>query len=337
MTGLSSMAATILHVSPTITASAPARVDLAGGTIDIWPVCHLLGRPAVTVNVALDLCAHIEIDERDDGMLEVISSDLGETVLLPGKAVTHDKLGLATRMAEWFGVGTGLTIRLRSGVPPHSGLGGSSALAIALAGALARLRGSELEGESLRSFAQNIETALLGKPTGYQDYYPALYGGVQRLKATPTGVERRALEGADEFLARHLLVIDTNIQHHSGMNNWEVVRAFLEGDAEVAKRLRGISACAERVEAALETRSLAALAAAMNEEWRLRRELAPVVSNERIEALISAARGAGALAAKVCGAGGGGCLAVIAEDRAIIDALPAGVDSGGLHVEDYRK
>jgi D-glycero-alpha-D-manno-heptose-7-phosphate kinase len=175
----------IFHVSPTITASAPARVDLAGGTIDIWPVCHLLGRPAVTVNVALDLRAHVEIDEREDGMLEVASTDLGESILLPGDAITHDQLGLATRMAEWFGVGKGLTIRLSSDVPPHSGLGGSSALAIALAGAMARLRGSDLKGEALRSFAQNIETALLGKPTGYQDYYPALYGGVQRLKATP--------------------------------------------------------------------------------------------------------------------------------------------------------
>jgi D-glycero-alpha-D-manno-heptose-7-phosphate kinase len=323
----------IFHVSPTITASAPARVDLAGGTIDIWPVCHLLGRPAVTVNVALDLRAHVEIDEREDGMLEVASTDLGESILLPGDAITHDQLGLATRMAEWFGVGKGLTIRLSSDVPPHSGLGGSSALAIALAGAMARLRGSDLKGEALRSFAQNIETALLGKPTGYQDYYPALYGGVQRLKATPSGVERRTLEGADGFLAQHLVVIDTQIQHHSGMNNWEVVRAFLEGDAAVAGRLRGIAACAERVEAALEIRSLDALAAAMNEEWRLRRELAPVVSNERIEELIAAAMDAGALAAKVCGAGGGGCLAVIAEDRAIGEALPTGIDTRGLVVD----
>ena len=105
---------------------------------------------------------------------------------------------------------------------------------------------------------------------------------------------------------------------------------------EAASGADGIAACAERVEAALEIRSLDAMAAAMNEEWRLRRELAPVVSNERIEELIAAAMDAGALAAKVCGAGGGGCLAVIAEDRAIGDALPTGIDTRGL-VVGYRK
>lgn len=332
-------------MTPTIIASAPARVDLAGGTIDIWPVCHLLGRPAVTVNVALDLRARVEVEERDDGMLEVISADLAETVRLPGDAVTHERLGLATRMAEWFGVGAGLTIRLSSAVPPHSGLGGSSTLAIALTGALAGLRGRDFDGEQIRALSQNVETALLGKPTGYQDYFPALFGGVQSLAATPLGVERRALEGAAGFLADHLLVVDTRIEHRSGMNNWEVVRRFLEGDAAVAERLRGISACAERVERALNDRDLDALAAAMDEEWALRRELAPVVSNERIETLIAAAKKAGARAAKVCGAGGGGCLAVIVEDSSVGEAIeraggwpiPTGIDVRGLHVKDYRK
>ncbi|MHC4549146.1 MAG: GHMP family kinase ATP-binding protein [Planctomycetota bacterium] len=314
-----------------IRSSAPVRIDLAGGTIDIWPLSHTLERPALTVNLAIDLRAEVEVNETGGGFVEVVSADQGDCVRLPVGALRHDRLGLATRIIEWFGEGEGLSVRMRCAAPPQAGLGGSSALAIALAGALAALRGWEFDIPLVR----NLETTHLGLPTGYQDYYPARYGGAMALTATPRGVQMDPLAATPEFLARHLMLADTRITHFSGMNNWEVLKRFLDGEREVCRSLNAINACARRMRAAVEGRDLEAVAAALGEEWRERRRLAPVVSNDRIDAIDAAARKAGALAAKVCGAGGGGCMVLVVRD-APDAAVRAAVERAGAAVLDFR-
>lgn len=297
-----------------ITATAPARVDLAGGTLDIWPLCHLLERPGLTVNCAIDRRARAEVAARDDGLVVVESVDRAERVSLPAHALRHDRLGIGTRLAEALAPGRALDIRLESRVPPGSGLGGSSALSVALATALAAFTGERFAREALRELVQTVETRLLGVPTGYQDYYPALAGGVNAIEATGRGIAVTPILGAAEFLARHLVLVDTGIEHASGMNNWEVVRRFLDGDAATRRNLNRVNECSYAMRDALAARDLAATVGALDAEWNARRALAPVVSNARIEQCIADARRNGALAAKICGAGGGGCLALLVED-----------------------
>lgn len=293
-----------------IRASAPTRIDLAGGTIDIWPLCLSLERPAVTLNLAIDLRAEAEVSETEDGLLYVRSDDRGEEIRLPLDRVTHDRLGIATRLAAHYGTGRGLAIRLLSRAPPHSGLGGSSALAVALAAALAELRGRPL---NLR-VVQDLETMLLKTPTGYQDYYPALKGGLNALTAVPGGVEVERIEHGPAFLAPHLLLVDTGIEHQSGLTNWEAVKRFFDGDKTTRDAFHAIAACAERLRDAARARDLKGVAHALGDEWEARRRLSPSVTNGRLDALAGAAKGAGALAAKVCGAGGGGCMVIVAPD-----------------------
>ncbi len=293
-----------------IRASAPTRIDLAGGTIDIWPLCLSLDRPAVTVNLAIDLRAEAEVEETGDGLLYVRSDDRGEEIRLPTAAITHGRLGLATRLAAHYGTGTGLSVRLLSRAPPHSGLGGSSALAVALAAALARLRKKPFD---LR-VVQDLETTLLKTPTGYQDYYPAWKGGLNALTAVPGGVEVERIESGPSFLARHLLLVDTGIEHASGLTNWEAVKRFFDGDRDVREAFHRIAECAARLRDAVRAGDLKGVGSALADEWTARRRLSPAVTNERLDALALAATGAGALAAKVCGAGGGGCMVILAPD-----------------------
>jgi D-glycero-alpha-D-manno-heptose-7-phosphate kinase len=324
-----------------ILSSAPTRIDLAGGTIDVFPVCHALERPAVTVNLAIDLRARVEVTPTGDDFVEVISVDRGERVRLPVKELRHDRLGLATRLIEWFAPADALRVRTSCAAPPRSGLGGSSALAVALGGALAALRGAPFGID----VARNVETAHLKVPTGYQDYYPAWHGGVLALTAAPGGIEVERLARAGEFLGRHLMLADTRIQHSSGINNWEIVKRFCDGDADVVRSLNAINACAVRMRAAVSRGDLDGVAAALNDEWDERRRLAPVVTDRKIDAMIGAARRAGARAAKVCGAGGGGCLVLLvdqpgdprvaaaleAEGGTLIDVRP---DQSGLKVDE---
>ena len=329
----------------TVRASAPTRVDLAGGTLDLWPLCHLLERPAVTVNVALARPAEATVELRDDGIVEVRSIDRGETVQCDVDRLSHERLGLATRLVEAIAPDRSMTVTLKSNVPVQSGLGGSSALSVALGAALLRVVGREVDADAYLRFIQNFETRLLALPTGYQDYYPPLFGGLVALEATFDGVVRTPIDGGLDFLREHLLLVDTRMDHESGMNNWEVLRGFLDGEFEVRAALNRINHCAHRMRDAVRTCDLAGAAAALDDEWNARRTLAPVVSNERIESLIAAAKGAGALAGKVCGAGGGGCIiffvpsdareaverAIGAQDGGVIAFEPA---TTGLTLED---
>ncbi len=316
-----------------ITATAPARVDLAGGTLDIWPLCHLLERPGLTVNCAIDRRARAEAEERTDGLVVVESVDRNERVSHPADALRHDRLGIATRLAEAIAPGMALHLRIESRVPPGSGLGGSSALSVAIAAALAALRGDALAGEALRELVQTTETRVLGLPTGYQDYYPAIRGGVNAIGATERGIVVTPIPGAEAFLRRHLVVVDTGIEHASGMNNWEVVRRFLDGDEQTRRNLNRINECSYAMREALLARDLAATARALDAEWSARRDLAPVVSNPRIESCIADARRRGALAAKICGAGGGGGLALLVpEAQGFTGGLPFRPDAEGVTV-----
>jgi D-glycero-alpha-D-manno-heptose-7-phosphate kinase len=323
-----------------IRASAPTRIDLAGGTIDIWPLCLSLDCPAVTVNLAIDLRAEAEVQETADGLLYVRSEDRGEEIRLPVGEITHGRLGLATRFAAYYGTGEGLAVRLLSRAPPHSGLGGSSALAVALAAALAKLRCRPFD---LR-VVQDLETTLLRTPTGYQDYYPAWKGGLNALTAVPGGVEIERLESGPSFLARHLLLVDTRIEHQSGLTNWEAVKRFFDGDKTVREAFHRIAECAARLRDAVKAGDLKGVGAALRDEWDARRRLSPAVTNAQLDALAAAAIGAGALAAKVCGAGGGGCMVILApdaSDRALVKGIrgaggnpvPFRPDSHGLRVE----
>jgi len=152
---------------------------------------------------------------------------------------------------------------------------------------------------------------VLGKPAGTQDYYPPLSGGIHTLEFHPGGVAIRRRDVDPGVWLRHLTLFDTRAVHSSGMNNWEIFRARLEGDHDVAARLEEVRAAAREMAQAVEKSDFRAMGAALGQEWAARRRLAPVVSSPGIEAAIASAEKAGAWAGKACGAGGGGCLVIL--------------------------
>jgi len=83
--------------------------------------------------------------------------------------------------------------RTNTGAPRGSGLGGSSALAVAIVRALSEFAGAPVEGEELIALVRDLETRLLGIPAGIQDYYPPVYGGLGALHLEPGRAARRVL------------------------------------------------------------------------------------------------------------------------------------------------
>jgi D-glycero-alpha-D-manno-heptose-7-phosphate kinase len=174
--------------------------------------------------------------------------------------------------------------------------------------------------------ARDCETQALGFPAGSQDYYPAVLGGALALHWEVGGCRVERLEVEAPAVESRIALAYTGAPHHSGLNNWAVYRARLEGDPEVRDRLEGVREAGTRMHRALCEADWPGVAAALAADWSHRRRLGDHISTGQIEALVAAAAEAGALAGKVCGAGGGGCVAFVCEEgrkEAVEQAFPA--------------
>ena len=326
-------------VALTLRGRAPARIDLAGGTLDIWPIYLLLDDP-VTVNVAIDLAAEAEVGSLSGSRVEIRSEDLaaGTEAAELGGLPLDGPLALAVRLVRHFAPQGGLRLTTRATVPAGSGLGGSSALAVAVATALLRRAGNPARPADAADLARllgNLEAQVLGIPTGVQDYYPALLGGTLALSFSAAGVraERLPVEGA--ALEERLVLAYEGASRSSGISNGDMLRRFLAGESGARQGLAAVARCARRVADALSIGDLDAAGLALDDEMTARRSLSPLVVTEATEAQFAAARAAGALGAKVCGAGGGGCSVYFTRAGGR-EAVATALNAAGARVLPFR-
>jgi D-glycero-alpha-D-manno-heptose-7-phosphate kinase len=329
-----------------IIAEAPCRVDLAGGTLDIWPL-YLFHPGAVTVNFAINRFTRCAIGTLDSPEIRLRSSDLDAaesySSLAALDAAVRPPLPLATHLLRFFRPQTGLAIQTDSESPAGAGIAGSSALMIAAASALNRFTGSGHGLEKIREIAQNVEAQIIRVPTGVQDYYPALYGGVGAVELGAAGVRRVAIPVDLDDFNRRIVLCYTGAPRNSGINNWEVTKAYINGDRKVQRNFGHIAAIASGMRVAVEKADWSEAARLLREDWSHRRSNVPGISTPAIDRLIALARRAGSLGAKVCGAGGGGCVFFLVEcgaqervSRAVADAgaeiLPVQVAARGVTI-----
>ena len=318
-----------------IETSAPTRIDLAGGTLDIWPL-YLFHPGAQTINAAISLRARAIVETRRDSRIIINSQDTGTTVEADDWRELREsqELRLLSMLAHFFEA-RGLTLTTSSESPAGAGIAGSSALNVAVCAALAEWKRTHYEPEALLQVAMNVEAQAIRVPTGLQDYRPALYGGLAAIELDVDGVRRIPLEVDLAELERRVVLCYTGAPRNSGTNNWEITKKHIDGDAEVFECFERIRDAAGAMRGALERRDWNGVGNAIAAEWDTRKRLAPGVTTPVIDDLIARARAAGATAAKVCGAGGGGCLFCYGPpDRqtAIRDALAA----GGARLLDFR-
>src|SRR5216683_65515 len=209
-----------------VTARAPVRADLAGGTLDLWPL-YLFHPGSRTVNVAISYYAESEVSEWTDAAIRITT---------------------------------------RTDAPRGSGLGGSSALSITLVRALSEIAGQPIEGENLILLVRDLETRLIGVPAGIQDYYPPVFGGLAALHLEPGTPVRHPIPISISDLASHMLLHYTGVAHFSGTNNWEMYKRQIEGKKKVQRGLAKIAATSAEMERALEAADYQAAGKALAKE-----------------------------------------------------------------------
>ena len=234
-------------------------------------------------------------------------------------------------------------MRTNSQSPAGAGIAGSSSLIIAISSALNRLTRSGHGLEKIREIAQNVEAQIIRVPTGAQDYYPALYGGVSAIELGCAGIRRVEIPVDPEDLTERTVLAYTGEPRNSGINNWEVTKAYIDGDRKVHRNFEQISSIANSMRAAVEKADWAEAGRLLREEWTHRRKNAPGITTPLIDTMVGVARKAGAHGAKVCGAGGGGCVFFLVErgaktkvvgalERVGASVLPVKVVTRGVNV-----
>jgi len=321
-----------------LTAKAPCRVDVAGGTLDIWPL-YLYHPGAVTVNFAVTRYASCVLTTRPDARIIVRSRDLGQEEAFHSLAALRSakryKLPLPAYLIRFFSPETGFELDTDSEVPAGAGIAGSSTLIITIVSVLNRLTGAGYRLEQLREISQNLEAQIIRVPTGSQDYYPAMYGGVGAVELGVAGIVRKPIPvDLDDFNQRIVLAY-TGEPRQSGINNWEVIKAHLDGSARVHRNFDEIAAIAQAVRGALEKSDWEEAGRLLRREWEHRRKNIPSISTPLIDRLVKVTRRGGATGAKVCGAGGGGCVFFLVE-RGAQERVAAVIEQEGATVLPVR-
>ena len=303
--------------------------------MDIWPL-YLFHDGAQTLNAAISLRAHCSLSSRRDKRIVVTSDDTGRRIEAQHWSDLRDnhELTLLGRILQYFHA-SGLELRTRSESPMGAGIAGTSALNIAVCAALARWSGATHSEDALMQIAMNVEAQAIDVPTGVQDYRPALYGGISAVELRVDGIRRIPLPVDPAELEQRLVLAYTNASRNSGINNWEVTKRHIDGDATVKASFARIRDIAGSMRAALERADWIEVGRQIADEWENRKQLAPGVTTPQIDAMIAAARAAGAHGGKVCGAGGGGCLFCIGEP-ADVPAIRHALAAAGARILEFQ-
>lgn len=322
-----------------IETTAPTRVDLAGGTIDIPPL-FLFHEGAATVNFAVSMLARVRIETRDDDriVLESVDQKAKVETMVSQIASLRDepRLELLSKLVYFFRPEVGFHMTTESEAPAGAGLAGSSTLNIACIGALNELVDKRYTPDRFIPIAANVECQVIRVPTGFQDYYSAQYGGVACINFAPDGMRRESLNVDASILERRVAICYTGEPRNSGTNNWEITKRHIDGDKEIFEIFDGIRDTSLKMRAALRAGAWDAVGEILLKAHPQRKRLSPNITTPQMDHLIDTALANGAIAPKVCGAGGGGCIAFYCEDGRRGDVETALAAQDGARVLDWN-
>ncbi|MBX7232458.1 MAG: galactokinase [Bdellovibrionales bacterium] len=297
---------------------SPTRVDLAGGTLDCWPL-YLFVDGAETTNLSINILTSADLTLRVDREIHLDIADLNYRNSFPCLEeffkCTDAELNLVKAHIQYWQPNQGFNLNTKSESPVGAGLGGSSSLSISLIKVFSAMFDTKLSLHEMVELAHNIEAQVLKTPTGTQDYIPAIEPGLNIIHYSPRGFELERVEQNCQELCENLLLVYTGKPHHSGLNNWQVIKSIVDGDMAAKSCLRELKNVAHLVAQTCRKGQWDQLPQLFLLESEVRMKLSPSFTSPVIEKLSQMVLAAGAEAIKICGAGGGGCVLVLVKPR----------------------
>lgn len=277
----------------------PLRVSFVGGGTDLPEFCAEHG--GAVISATIDKYVYVAVHDRFDGGVRASYSrteEVGHRSELRHQIIREAMYATGVESAE---------ITTISDVPAGTGLGSSGAVAVGVVNALGAHMGNRYSPVLLANLAMEVESTALGSDVGRQDQWAAAYGGVRfyEFGALRTEMEPVSLPVSYD-LERHTLLLYTGRQHRA-QEILEQIAYEADDDPSLLLALRAAAkSCRRNLKTASDSTPFIE---AINYGWAVKR-LLPGVSNDEIDALVQKALEAGAEAAKLLGAGGGGFLMV---------------------------
>jgi D-glycero-alpha-D-manno-heptose-7-phosphate kinase len=295
----------------TIRAKVPLRISFAGGGTDVLPYPQDHG--GCVLSSTIDLYAFASLRARLDPDYQVLSED-GDAARYarPDDLAFDGHLDLVKACLRNMAPDGGLDLHLFCDAPPGSGLGSSSGLVVAMLAAVAEHNHTPLTPYELARRAYEVERKDLRQAGGLQDQYACTFGGFNFIEFL--GEDRvvvnplRVAADVQNELHGSLLLCYTGMTRKSGGILRRQVEGVVSGRRESLETLGRIKDLTLDLKEALLTGDLETFAEVLDESWRAKRLLADGITNDRIEELYDVGKGAGAMAGKILGAGGGGYL-----------------------------
>ncbi len=294
-----------------ISVKSPTRIDLAGGTLDCWPINALLS-PVTTINVGISIMTQADLTVRDDSKIIIKSRELNTTFqfnnLKECLNCNDSKFSLFLNHINYWNPDFGFELYTQSDSPVGGGLGGSSSLSVSIFKSFMKTLNVEMDEYEIVRACSGIEAKVLKTPTGTQDYFPPIEGGINIIDYNfgwPK-VQRLSVENLE--INNHISIFYTGRSHHSGINNWQVLKKFIDGDSTTIQALECIAQVAVEMRSCILAREWEKIPELFKREFDARMDLAESFSSPEIEKLAKIAMENGGDAIKICGAGGGGCI-----------------------------
>ncbi len=317
---------------------APVRISFAGGGTDLPSYYERYG--GAVVSTTIDKYFYVFLNVSGEETLQITSSDYRtfyrhdvETPLL-----FDGDLSLPRAILNHFGLTRGISMFLASEIPPGTGLGSSSTVAVAIVKAVTTARGLLLSKQQIAELACQIEIEKMGEPIGKQDQYASAFGDLNFIQFREDGVTVEPLRLASETrraLEKNILLFFTGSTRAAS----SILRAQKESseqnDPRVLDALHAVKQMAFEMKAVLERGDLSQFGALLDRGWQHKKNFAAGISNALIDESYDLARANGALGGKVTGAGGGGFLMLYCEP-ACQDAVTQALQAKGLKRMDSR-
>ena len=298
-----------------ILGTSPVRLSFAGGGTDMPEFYEEFGGCVVssTINHFTYVIAHT----RQDEYIQIFSPDFQAH----NKPVTFDNL-VPTKGTE-FPIGfinylqykKGINIMISSDVPPSSGLGSSSSLAVNIVNVLSKLQEKKMSRTEICEIAHHVQKNIIKIPLGKQDEYISAFGGFNFIKFSKDKVEVIPYSFSKNSileLEKNLLLFYIGARPSNNLLSTQIERTKSRND-QTMKSLEKVKQLAETMHDSLSNNDFTTFAQMLHKGWIEKKKFSKEVSSDRIDALYKKSLSLGALGGKLTGAGGGGHLLLYCE------------------------
>jgi D-glycero-alpha-D-manno-heptose-7-phosphate kinase len=300
---------------------SPLRISLGGGGTDL--PSYYQEHSGFLIAAAIDKYVYILMHHRFVPRILLKYSHMEEVERI--EDIKHPLIREALRLVGWDNLW--LEITSMADIPAGTGLGSSGSFTTALLKALHVQKKNLIHPGDLAEQACHIEIDLLEEPVGKQDQYIAAYGGITCFRFMPNGqVEAWPLKISQRTLydmEDHLLLFFTGYTRSAGEILKEQDVKSKGNDASMVANLHFVKQIGRDIKEALERDDLQRFGELMNTHWEYKKARSSSMSNDRINHWYDLAMKNGALGGKLIGAGGGGFLMFLCEERARVRQLMA--------------